>query len=51
MAVYDKKKYLLSGDPNTWHDVLEHVVFQRMLLPNTKWVVYGKIQEKPLIEL
>ncbi|ORX53675.1 Tim44-domain-containing protein, partial [Hesseltinella vesiculosa] len=44
MAVYDKKNRLVGGDPNTIHNVLEYVVFQKTISdPEDIWRVYGKI--------
>jgi hypothetical protein len=47
IAVYNKKDQLIAGDPNHQHDVVEHVVFQRLLsLPTAAWKIYTKLTPK-----
>ncbi|KAI8981086.1 hypothetical protein BDB01DRAFT_795362 [Pilobolus umbonatus] len=44
MAIYDKKNRLIGGDPNTVHNILEYVVFQKTISdPEDIWRVYGKL--------
>ncbi|KAL1915394.1 uncharacterized protein VTP21DRAFT_6852 [Calcarisporiella thermophila] len=50
MAVYDKRR-LIGGDPNAPKELLEYIVFQRVISdPESTWRIYGKVNEKPILD-
>jgi predicted lipid-binding transport protein (Tim44 family) len=53
MAIYTKKGQAIAGHPNKTQDILEYIVFERTIGgDNTNdWRIYGRVYEKPIIDI